>query len=185
MIGILRYSAGNAANVSGALNRLGAPSRYVEQPAELDGISGLIFPGVGSAQTGMADLQQRGFVSALQKFDRPFLGICLGMQLLFDSSEEGNTPCLGIIPGKVQELPTTVVRPHMGWNRLSTGGYVYFVHGYVCVPADSRVITMSTWHGVEICAGVRFKNFFGVQWHPEKSSTVGDNYLRAFAKLCK
>ena len=107
------------------------------------------------------------------------------MQLLFDFSEEGSTDCLGIVRGRVVRLPEGVMRPHMGWNQLSTGRYAYFVHSYVCVPDDEGIVTMRVWHGAAICAGIRQNNFFGVQWHPEKSGDTGDRFLHSFAMLCK
>jgi glutamine amidotransferase len=184
MIGILRYNAGNAASIAGALRRLGIPSRMVETAEEIASVEGVVFPGAGAARSAMRDLENRGLVDVLRNFRRPFLGLCLGMQLLFDSSEEGPVDCLGIIPGRVRELPGNVTKPHMGWNRLDTGRYAYFVHGYYCVPNDPRLVTMTVRHGLVFCAGVRWRNFFGVQWHPEKSGETGDRLLRSFATLC-
>ncbi len=185
MIGILRYSAGNVGSVQRALTRLDISSRIVEKAGELKELSGLIVPGAGAAKAAMNRLQDRGLVEPLRKFKKPFLGLCLGMQLLFEKSEEGPTECLGIIKGEVQELPNTITKPHMGWNKLSTGDYAYFVHGYTCVPDDPNIITMTVQYGESLCAGVRQENFFGVQWHPEKSGEIGDRYLLSFAKLCK
>ncbi len=184
-IGILRYSAGNVGSVQRALARLNVPSCVVERAEELDNIAGLIVPGAGAAGAAMEQLRENGLVVPLQKFRKPFLGLCLGMQLLFDTSEEGSAQCLGIIRGAVRKLPASVVTPHMGWNRLSTGQYAYFAHSYVCVPSDPGVITMTACYDVPFCAGVQQDNFFGVQWHPEKSSDVGDRYLLSFAELCK
>ena len=185
MIGILRYNAGNIGSVTKALTRLAIPSKIVEDKEDIEAVSGLIFPGAGAAQAAMRDLKKRDLVDVLRTYQKPFLGLCLGMQLLFDFSEEGNTECLGLIPGRARELPDTVVKPHMGWNKLSTGKYAYFVHSFVCEPEDKRVITMTTRYGGNICAGIRFKNFFGVQWHPEKSAGAGDALLLSFAELCK
>jgi glutamine amidotransferase len=183
MIGIVRYNAGNAFSVAKALGRLGIAAQMVEGAAEIAICDGLIFPGAGAAESAMGDLQARRLVDALRNFSKPFLGLCLGMQLLFDFSEEGGTACLGIIRGRVVRLPEGVVRPHMGWNRLDTGRYAYFAHSYFCLPDDPRTVTMTARHGVVFCAGVRQRNFFGVQWHPEKSGETGDRLLRAFAAL--
>lgn len=183
-IGILQYSAGNSGSVQRALLRLGIPHEVVREPSELSCVSGLIFPGVGAAASAMDDLSARGFVEPLRTFTKPFLGLCLGMQILFESSEEGQTECLGVIKGRVQALSDSVVKPHMGWNMLNTGEYAYFVHSYVCAPEDPRVVTMTTRYGGEVCAGVRQQNFFGVQWHPEKSGDVGSRLLFSFALLC-
>jgi glutamine amidotransferase len=185
VIGILRYNAGNQASVARALGRLGIDARAVETSGEIAACDGLIFPGAGAAESAMRDLRARGLVDALREFRKPFLGLCLGMQLLFDFSEEGDVDCLGIVRGRVKRLPDGVMIPHIGWNRLDTGRYAYFAHSYFCVPDDPRVVTMTARHGVVFCAGIRQRNFFGVQWHPEKSGETGDRLLRSFATLCK
>lgn len=185
LIGILQSKTGNTGSVERALARLGVPARMVRTADEILSVGGLVFPGAGAAGAAMADLRERGLVDVLRKYRRPFLGICLGMQLLFDSSEEGDTECLGIIAGNVRLLPPGVVKPHMGWNLLNTGDYAYFVHSYVCMPAEPRVITQTSQYGSAICAGVRRENFFGLQWHPEKSGAAGDRFLLSFATLCK
>ncbi len=185
MIGILRYNAGNLVSVAKALGRLGIDARTVETSQEIAGCDGLIIPGAGAAESAMRDLDARGLVAALREFRKPFLGLCLGMQLLFDFSEEGNVDCLAVVRGQVKRLPEGVTKPHMGWNRLDTGQYAYFAHSYFCVPDDPRLVTMTAQHGVVFCAGVRQRNFFGVQWHPEKSGETGDRLLRSFATLCK
>lgn len=185
MIGILRPSTGNTGSVERSLLRLGIPACIVETPQEISVVDGLIFPGAGAALSAMEDLRKKGLIDILRSYRKPFLGLCLGMQLLFDTSEEGPTDCFGIIRGKVVSLPENVQKPHMGWNRLSSGEYAYFVHSFICVPADSRVVTMTVRHGMEIVAGVRKENFFGLQWHPEKSGETGDRFLISFAKLCK
>ncbi|MBU0767243.1 imidazole glycerol phosphate synthase subunit HisH [Patescibacteria group bacterium] len=184
-IGILRYSAGNTGSVQRALTRLGIPSRIIEKPTELKDVDGIIFPGAGAAGTAMKCLRETGWAEAIQSYRKPFLGLCLGMQLLFDFSEEDSTQCLGIINGRVTELSDKLIKPHMGWNKLSTGDYAYFVHSYVCEPTDPSVITIKTAYGDDLCAGVQQDNFFGVQWHPEKSGYVGDQYLLSFYELCR
>ncbi len=185
LIGILRYSAGNTGSVQRALMRLHISSCIVETSEGIAAVDGLIFPGAGAAQSAMNDLRKKKLIDVIKDYPRPFLGLCLGMQLLFDHSEEGDTECLGIIPGNVSILPDDVIKPHMGWNLLSTGSYAYFVHGYSCMPHDPLMTTMTAQYGTEICAGVRKKNFFGLQWHPEKSGQAGDNYLLSFVELCK
>ena len=185
VIGLLHYNAGNRASVARALDRLEIRAQTVETSEEIAACDGLIFPGAGAAQSAMRDLYSRGLVDALRDFRKPFLGLCLGMQLLFDFSEEGNVACLGIVRGRVKELPDDVMKPHMGWNRLDTGRYAYFAHSYFCVPDDPRVVTMTARHGVVFCAGLHQRNFFGVQWHPEKSGETGDRFLRSFAALCR
>jgi glutamine amidotransferase len=185
MIGILRYGAGNVASIQTAMARLGVPSRPIESRDEVAAVKGIILPGTGAAPAAMAALRDRGLIELIRGCAKPCLGICLGMQLLFNGSEEGDVSCLGIIDGCVRKIPSGVVQPHMGWNQLNNGEYVYFAHSYVCEPADQGVVTMTVGYGAfELCAGVRFKNFFGVQWHPEKSGPVGQHLLGGFAKLC-
>ncbi|MDD5026185.1 MAG: imidazole glycerol phosphate synthase subunit HisH [Candidatus Peribacteraceae bacterium] len=185
MIGILRYNAGNTGSVQRALARLNIASKIIESPTDLESVSGMIFPGAGAAGSAMNRLTELGWTEAIQSYTKPFLGLCLGMQLLFESSEENDTECLGVIKGNVRELSDELTKPHMGWNKLSTGEYAYFVHSFVCEPTDASVFTMSTRYGTELCAGVQQRNFFGVQWHPEKSGDAGDRYLLSFSKLCK
>ncbi|MCK9324798.1 MAG: imidazole glycerol phosphate synthase subunit HisH [Bacteroidales bacterium] len=184
-IGILRYNAGNVGSVQRALARLQIPSQIIEKPAELESVSGIIFPGAGAAGSAMQRLSELGWTDSIRSCIKPFLGLCLGMQLLFDYSEENETECLGIIKGIVKELPNTLTKPHMGWNKLNTGEYAYFVHSFVCEPDDRSVVTMYTTYGQNVCAGVQKNNFFGLQWHPEKSGDAGDRYLLSFADLCK
>lgn len=186
MIGIIQYSAGNTGSVQRALTRLDIPSIILLKPEGLESVDGIIFPGAGAAGTAMRSLEKTGWVQEIQSFKKPFLGICLGMQLLFEYSQEDNgTKCLGVIKGRVRELLDTLTKPHMGWNKLTTGDFAYFVHNFVCEPADKSTITMTTLYGSNICAGVQWKNFFGVQWHPEKSGDIGDRYLLSFSQLCK
>lgn len=184
MIGIIQTGAGNVGSVRRAFERLGVPTRPVSTSEDLGAVDGLVLPGAGAAPAGITALREHGLAEPLRCWQKPFLGICLGMQLMFDESEEGPTECLGVIGGRVRALPETVSRPHIGWNRLSTGDHGYFVHGFACRPADPAIVTMTTWHGGPVCAGVRLRNFEGVQWHPEKSGEAGDRLLRAFADRC-
>ena len=184
-IGIISSNASNVGSVRRALLRLGIPCRIIGDVAEISSVSGFILPGAGAAGSAMRSLRTTGWAEAIRCTEKPFLGLCLGMQLLFDFSEEDATECLGIISGSVRALPDNLTKPHMGWNHLSTGEYAYFVHSYVCEPNDSSVITMTTAYGGDLCAGVRKNNYFGVQWHPEKSGNVGDRYLLSSAALCK
>ena len=190
-VGILSYNAGNTGSLQCALTRLNITSKIIEKPEELEKMTGIIFPGAGAAGTAMQCLRETGWVEAIQSCKKPFLGLCLGMQLLFEFSEEDATKCLGIFKGRVTELPDTLTKPHMGWNMLRQAqhdnpiGYAYFVHSFVCEPTDPSVTTMRTAYGDDLCAGVQQGNFFGVQWHPEKSGDVGDRYLLSFSELCK
>lgn len=182
---ILPLPNGNTTNVQRACVRLGIPVRISNDPAIIGESDGLILPGVGSADHAMAYLQATRLDQIICSYGKPFLGICLGMQLLFDSSEEGPTECLGIIRGKVVSLPETVPRPHIGWNKLSGGEYAYFAHSFICVPEEKRIVTMTVRHGCEIVAGIRKENFFGLQWHPEKSGFIGDRFLFSFSEFVR
>lgn len=184
IIGILETASCNTGSIMRSLSRLGIRSTIVRTEEEIETIDGMIVPGAGAAKAAMDDLRRRNLINVLRSYKKPFLGLCLGMQLLFDQSEEGQTDCLRIIRGSVRELPDTVIKPHMGWNKLSTGEYAYFVHSFVCVPDDPCVITMTVRYGTDLCAGVRLQNFYGLQWHPEKSAAAGDAFLRSFGRLC-
>ena len=178
-----------------ALERLGARARLSADPAEIAAAERLILPGVGAARPAMALLRERGLVEVIRRLTQPLLGICLGMQLLFDSSEEGDVECLGLIPGRVRALrPSPGIRvPHMGWNGLeksgddallagiADGARAYFVHGYA-VPANDFTLATST-HGDAFAAVVRRGNFHGAQFHPERSSDVGARLLSNFLGL--
>ncbi|MGD6794284.1 imidazole glycerol phosphate synthase subunit HisH [Metabacillus indicus] len=204
MIGIIDYGMGNLYSVSKALERLNVSYFISDSPEELDRASGLILPGVGSFKDAMAILNETGLAAYIQKAaraEKPLLGICLGMQLLFDSSEEnGLTVGLSLLKGMVVHFPEDVMKreqlkvPHMGWNRLRLNresdlldgieeGYSYFVHSYyVKAEADATVIAAAD-YGVEVPAVVGEGNVFGTQFHPEKSSYTGIGILRNFVKI--
>lgn len=200
MIGIVDYGVGNLASVRNAFEHLGHDARLCADPAGADECDRLVLPGVGSFRAGMQALQQRGWVPALQSFGtsgRPFLGICMGMQLLFDKGEEhGPSAGLGLIPGEVVRLepapPNRV--PHVGWNSLSTAAVhplldgvkpnvdVYFVHSYHCVPRDRPDAIGMCDFGGEFVAAVARGNVAGMQFHPEKSQPAGVRILDNFAQ---
>lgn len=204
MIGIIDYGMGNLYSVSKALERLNVSYFISDRPEELDRASGLILPGVGSFKDAMAILNETGLAAYIQKAaraEKPLLGICLGMQLLFDSSEEnGLTGGLSLLKGTVVHFPEDAMKreqlkvPHMGWNRLRLNresdlldgieeGYSYFVHSYyVKAEADATVIAAAD-YGVEVPAVVGEGNVFGTQFHPEKSSHTGIGILRNFVKI--
>jgi len=162
---------------------------------ELSTCRGIILPGVGAAPGAMESLRRHGLVDFLKSFDRPFLGICLGMQVLFEYSEEGEIPCLGIIPGKVMKLGSSAEKiPHMGWNAveqrqacplmkgIADGTYFYFAHSYSApVSASTTGVTRC---GGEFSAIVNRGNYSGVQFHPEKSGRDGLQVLKNFSSLC-
>lgn len=194
-VALLAYGAGNLASVRFALERLGASVRQVSTAAEIAETERLILPGVGQAGYAMARLKALGLIEAIRAFERPLLGICLGQQLLFEASEEGPTPLLGLIPGRVAKLQPGYGRtvPHMGWSRLSVrqtdpllegmadGEWAYFVHGYVC--PDGPATLASADYGGPVPAVVRSNNRWGCQFHPERSAKAGARILKNFMEL--
>jgi len=199
MIGIVDYGVGNLASVRNAFDHLGHDARICEDASALAGCDRLVLPGVGSFRAAMLSLADRGWVDALREYaasGRPLMGICLGMQLLFDSGDEhGPTPGLGFVHGRVVRLepaPPNKV-PHMGWNNLTrtrphplvrgikTGVDFYFVHSYHCVPDDANDAVAYCDFGGEFVAGVAAGNVAGLQFHPEKSQPAGMRILDNFA----
>lgn len=182
----------NIGSVCYALARLGVDAALTTDATRIRAATHVILPGVGAAGPGMARLHAAGLVDVLRGLSQPVLGVCLGMQLLFEHSEEGNTPCLGVIPGKVRKLVVSVQRrvPHMGWNKLvrecddaildglPDAAYAYFVHSYA-VPAAAHTLARVD-HGTPIAAIVRMRNFVGMQFHPERSAAVGAHLLARF-----
>lgn len=200
VIAIVDYGAGNLRSVCLAFSRIGVSAVVTDDPQEILRAAGVVLPGVGAFADAMTSLTNRGLVPALRRYaacGRPFLGICLGMQALFDRSEEGTgTPGLGLIPGTVRRLPDVGLKvPHMGWNSLAfprahplTAGlpdepYVYFVHSYACFAQEDADVLAVTEYGVPFHAAMARGNVMGVQFHPEKSGTVGEQMLRRFAAM--
>lgn len=189
----------NLGSIARALERAGAAVKVATGPLEAGGADRLVLPGVGSFPAGMKSLHERGLVSAVKEFaatGRPLLGICLGMQLLFELGEEFTpTQGLGLIPGRVRQLraPGLAV-PHMGWNNiratrpdpllegLGDEPYFYFVHSFICEPADSADVLGETEYGETFCSAVRRGNIWGVQAHPEKSQLCGARLIGNFLK---
>ena len=188
--GIVDYRMGNLASVAKALEKVGTESFVSEDPEALAASDIVVLPGVGNFAAGMANLRRRGldaFVREWPAAGRPLLGICMGMQMFLDHSEEGDTAGLGILPGKVVRLRGDVKVPHMGWNTLREttgflqgfeGRYFYFVHSYACVPAE-EVTAARTSYGETFASAVSAGNVIGVQFHPEKSSHDGLSLLTA------
>lgn len=194
-VALLAYGAGNLASVRFALERLGARVRPVSTAAGIAEAERLVLPGVGQAGYAMGRLAALGLVEPIRSFQRPLLGICLGQQLLFENSEEGETPMLGLIPGRVGRLEPgdSLTVPHMGWSRLSIrrpdplldgvldGDRAYFVHGYVC--PDGPATLASADYGGPVPAVVRSNNRWGCQFHPERSAKAGARILKNFMEL--
>ena len=202
MIAIVDYGAGNLRSVELALARLGVHTRVTADPDMLALADGLIRPGVGAFSDAMAALGRSGTIPAVLEAvgaGRPLLGICLGMQLLLDGSEEGpGVPGLGLIPGEVRRLPGCGLKiPHMGWNSLTPAKpsplfkglpeepYVYFVHSYACKAADPADVLAVTDYGVPFHAAVQRGRILGFQFHPEKSGDVGQKLLANFVEMVR
>ena len=191
MIALIKYRAGNIASVSNALDRLGVSYFLAETPEELESADGVIFPGVGHAYSAMESLQETGIDKWLINTKKPVLGICVGMQLLFESSSEGNTKGLGVIPGSLLKFESNTEKvPHMGWNTLSVrqnhpllkdiepNEHLYFVHSYFA--PDNEFSVASCDYITPFIAVVAKDNYFGVQFHPEKSGITGSKILQNF-----
>jgi glutamine amidotransferase len=191
---LVDYGAGNLRSAARALADAGAGPVLTAQPSGLAGADLIVVPGVGAFAPAMRRLHAADLVEPLVEAARrgvPLVGICLGMQLLFERSEEGEpTRGLGLLPGHVRRLPTHVKTPHMGWNTLIPSGpaplldglpdaaHVYFVHSYVVVPDDPGIVVAEADYGVRFPAVVRRGSIWGLQFHPEKSSRVGGRLLR-------
>jgi len=201
MIVVIDYRAGNLYNVGLALKHLGVEHKFSSNPVEVASAEKVILPGVGSARTAMDSLEEKGLTEAIKSLKVPFLGICLGLQLLFESSEEEDVECLGIIPGSVRRFDSRDVKvPHMGWNqvewareaRMGMGnsllkgipeeGFYYFVHSYYAPLSDDTTIA-STEYDRTFSSAVRRGNFIGFQFHPERSGEIGLRLLDNFVHL--
>jgi imidazole glycerol-phosphate synthase subunit HisH len=195
MIAIVDTGGANIASVTHALRRAGKAGSLTKDPAVIAAASHVILPGVGAAGDSMDRLREAQLLNCLRGLRQPTLGICLGMQLLFDRSEENQTECLGLIAGTVSRIPSKegLTVPHMGWNRvwrsgtptallegLEDGDFFYFVHSYVAPPGTWVRGTVQ--HGGIYPAVVQSENFFGAQFHPERSAESGARLLRNF--LC-
>lgn len=188
---VVRYNAGNVRSVAHALERLGAHFSISDDAAEIMAAERVIFPGVGEAGSAMRYLRERNLDRVLKEVQRPFLSICLGLQLMAEESEENNTPCLGIISGSVKRFTVPRKVPHMGWSAVSHSGhalfegipqdsYFYFVHSYRLGVMPYTIGTCN--YEEDFSAAVAYKNFVGVQFHPEKSADVGERLLSNFLK---
>ena len=196
MIAVVDYHAGNAPSVRYALDHLGIPSRLVDSPRGLATAERIVLPGVGAARATLASLAESGLDVALADRVRdgvPFLGICIGLQVLFEHSEEGDTDCLGWVPGTVRRFPADRRVPQIGWNEvrfardhpvtraLPPAGHYYFVNSYYCAPADPADVLGVTDYGFEFCSVVARDNVVATQFHAEKSGALGLDLLRGFA----
>jgi len=192
---IVANGGANIASLQFALERLNVPSSVSGDPDAIGAATHVILPGVGAAANAMARLRRDGLQDVIPKLRQPVLGICLGMQLLFESSDEGDTRCLGIIPGRATRFTEAPGRPvpHIGWNTVEFGrespllagmrsdDYAYFVHSYA-LPVTSATVA-STQYGAAFAACVEWGNFFGAQFHPERSAALGARMLQNFLAI--
>ena len=198
MIAIIDYNAGNATSLSNVLTKMGYLCEITNDKDKIKTAEKVIFPGVGEASTAMKFLKSKNLDELIKNLKQPFLGICLGLQLMFESSDEGpGVKGLGLLPGKILRIPKSgdLKIPHMGWNNIKVkedsrlfkglpeNPYVYFVHSYYLQADDEDIVAATTEYGVKIHAAVEKDNIFACQFHPEKSSTVGLQILKNFVSL--
>lgn len=196
MIAIIDYDTGNLRSVCNALERIGAEYCLTDQPSVIAQADRVLLPGVGEASTAMSKLQERGLSEVIKSLKVPVLGICIGMQLMCRHSEEGDVDCLGIFDSSVRRFEPCPERgvkvPHMGWNcirgldtplfdGLSDGDFVYFVHSFAADVCDDSIAVSE--NGRTFSAALKRNNFYGVQFHPEKSGEAGEKILRNFMNL--
>ena len=198
-IAIVNYQAGNLRSVQKALENVGAEAFITSSPDEILDSDGVVFPGQGACDSSMRNLRQHQLDTTIKQAildGKPFLGVCLGMQLLLQNSDEGNESCLGVLDGRVRELPSSVKRPHMGWNQvrfsnddllfknIPQNSFFYFVHSFYADPFQKEVVSGVTDYGIEFCSALSFDNVNAVQFHPEKSGSIGltiyENFLKYF-----
>jgi glutamine amidotransferase len=179
-VAVVDHGMGNLRSVARALEAAGADVEVTGDPSEIARRDGLCVPGQGIFGRCMASVFTTGIGEVVRDFiagDRPFLGICLGMQILFDSSEEDDAPGLAVVPGKVTRLPSTVTVPHIGWNTVGED-YYYFDHSYAAHPQDDRIVSGWCEHGDRFAASIRKGAMYACQFHPEKSGRAGVELLK-------
>ncbi len=198
MIAIIDYNTGNLFSVTCALDRIGAEYSVTSSAEEILNADSVILPGVGEASSAMYNLRATGLDKLIPALEIPVLGICIGMQLMCRSSEEGGASCMGIFPNEVVRLKSggcdggNLKVPHMGWNRVTSlrtalfagideGEYLYFVHSFAPAIGDATIATTS--YGSVFSSALSTKNFFGTQFHPEKSGGAGEKILRNFINI--
>lgn len=198
MIALIDYGMGNLGSVANALRFIDCDFQVTSDPEVVASAQAAVLPGVGAFGDCMDNLRESGLIDPIREFiasERPFLGICLGLQLLFTEGEEmGRHAGLDVIPGRVIRFTHSLKIPQIGWNRvrmrqdcpqlegIPDGAYVYFVHSYHVVPEDESVVATVTDYGYEFCSSIRRGNLFATQFHPEKSADVGLQILRNFAR---
>jgi len=203
---IIDYGAGNLRSVQKAFQKVGVPAEITKDKSTIRGAKGVILPGVGSFDAAINELRSLSLEGAIEEaiaLGKPFLGICLGLQHLFEFSEEGKQKGLGLLKGSVKKFNfpgtpwSSLSVPHMGWNRLlfkhrspifdgiEEGTMMYFAHSYYVVPADEIIVATKTDYGPEFVSSIWKESIFGIQFHPEKSGEKGLQVLKNFGNLCK
>lgn len=197
---VIDYQSGNLRSVAKALEYAGVTPVVTQDAAELAAADGVILPGVGSGPAAMQALEKRGLIDPIRAYldsGRPFLGVCLGLQLLLERTEEGDAPCLGVIPGPVRRLPPGLKVPHIGWNSVALqcrhpvfqdipeGSHFYFVHSYYADPVERDGIAGVTDYGISFCSVYARNNLTATQFHPEKSGRVGLQIYRNFVDFAR
>ncbi|MBD5331192.1 MAG: imidazole glycerol phosphate synthase subunit HisH [Paramuribaculum sp.] len=194
MIAIIDYKMGNIRSVENALRRLGAEWILTDDPVAISKADKVLLPGVGHAGEAMVNLRLRNLTHVIKNLRHPVLGICVGMQVMCRHTEEGDADCLGIFDAKVRRFADSphLKVPHMGWSRIAnlesrlfkninSGSFVYFVHSYYAPLCPDTIATSG--HGTMFSAALKYENFYGTQFHPEKSGDVGEHIIRNFLEL--
>lgn len=191
-IAVIDHGAGNLVSIRRALEVVGARPRIVESPSGLSGADAVVLPGVGATGAAMSSLSRQGFVEPLRAWNGPLLGICVGMQLFFERSDEDGAACLGLVAGSVRAVDGRPI-PHMGWNDvwsagdpifdgIPSGSLFSFVHSFAAVPDDPDIVTATSEHGSRFVAAIRDRNYVGLQFHPERSGGLGLRLLNNFVR---
>ena len=195
---VIDYESGNLRSVSRALESQGVAPLVTGDASDFENADAMVLPGVGSGPAAMDALNQRNLVGPIRDFiasGRPFLGVCLGLQLLMDRTEEGNEPCLEVVPGNAKHLPGGLKVPHMGWNSVRFNNqhpvldgifqdsYFYFVHSYYAAPEDPAGVSGTTEYGIPFCSIYAKDNLVATQFHPEKSGPAGLRFYKNFIGL--
>ena len=197
---VIDYRSGNLRSVAKALEAVGASPVVTEDPLQIHSADALVLPGVGSGPAAMQALKSRGLDEPIKGYvaeGRPFLGVCLGLQLLLERTEEGDAPCLGIVPGNVKKLPAGLKVPHMGWNSVNfnwdhpvfrgipPSSHFYFVHSFYASPDSPEAVAGTTSYGIPFCSAYARGNLVATQFHPEKSGRIGLAIYRNFLDFAR
>jgi|TARA_B100000315_G_scaffold237417_1_gene254148 glutamine amidotransferase len=196
-IAIVDYEAGNLRSVQKALALFGVEPIITSDPVRVRDADAIVVPGQGACDSAMKQMRNRGLADPIKEFianGKPYFGMCMGLELLLDASDEGSEPCLGVVAGRTKKLPSGQKIPHMGWNEVhfkidhpmfegvADNSHFYFVHSYYAAPANDDVVAATTTYGVEFCSAAAWDNVVAVQFHPEKSGDVGLRVYRNFVE---